>query len=333
MNLLYYEEKFSSLNMNANRPGPKSPHKVALLLAVTDLIENGQIQDNKILFDDQLKSAFTKRFQELGTKIDHALLQQPYFHLRSEGFWRHEIKSGRKEAYSELKRGRTEKNITENIQYAYLDDELFEYLGYTFARELLRAALHRNLLPDEETLAIERDQWEWPKITRNWGLLVDTPPPESQTREAKSPSYTKARKIDYEERDRINRDRGYSGEKLVLINEIIKLGDANRHDLIRDIEWTSQKPGGDREGYDIRSFSLPKATELFIEVKTTSGNDRTPFFITDNEVKFSKREAARYQLHRVYNFNKMPKRFMLDGAIDRHRKIDLLPKLYQAKLK
>ena len=341
MSLLYYESKFSSLwrSMNANRRGPRSPHKIALLLAVIDLIESGQIQDNRFYFDNQLEAAFKKRFQEIRTKIDQPLLQEPYFHLHSSGFWHLRLKLGRDRdvAYSDIKKRHSRISIIENIQYAYLDKELFEYLGYTFAQELLRTALHRNLLPDEETLDMGREQWEWPDISNsNWGILIDTQPPVlTQVMESSKPSQRKSGKVDYEKRAHINRERGINGEKLVLINEIIKLRQAGRDNLIADVEWTSQLPDGDGKGYDIRSFRLPEASELFIEVKTTTGNDRMPFFITNNEVKFSKKEAKQYELHRVYNFkkNKLPKRFILDGAMHQHPKIDLYPTEFMAKIK
>jgi hypothetical protein len=68
--------------------------------------------------------------------------------------------------------------------------------------------------------------------------------------------------------------------------------------------------------------------EHYIEVKTTNNGKYQPFFVTPNELDFSKDAAEHYSLYRVYALNKNPRLFRLPGAIDQH--VSLQPELYKA---
>lgn len=93
---------------------------------------------------------------------------------------------------------------------------------------------------------------------------------------------------------------GERGEEFVLLEEIEKLKNINRHDLASRVEHTSRRLGGDRFGYDIKSFD-EHGSEIFIEVKTTIGFKETPFHLTDNQMNSAK-NLGDYFIYRVYNF-------------------------------
>jgi hypothetical protein len=59
---------------------------------------------------------------------------------------------------------------------------------------------------------------------------------------------------------------------------------------------------GDGAGYDVASAELD-GSATFIEVKTTRGGPETSFFVTANEVEFSRRHGASYRLYRLYDFS------------------------------
>ncbi|MCP3669994.1 MAG: DUF3883 domain-containing protein, partial [Gammaproteobacteria bacterium] len=99
--------------------------------------------------------------------------------------------------------------------------------------------------------------------------------------------------------------------------EQFRMRQAQRPDLVDEIEWRS-KTEGDGLGYDIRSFDPLLDREQFIEVKTTNNGKYQPFFISANEVDFSKGRGDQFQLYRVFNFRAAPRIFQLPGAIDRH---------------
>jgi predicted restriction endonuclease len=85
VSLLDYEKRFATLRVNRGGAN-KSPHKVAMLQAVMDLVASGEVTNNRFYFDDDLKRHFTERFQALASPSDRNNPHLPFFHLRSEGF-------------------------------------------------------------------------------------------------------------------------------------------------------------------------------------------------------------------------------------------------------
>jgi len=74
----------------------------------------------------------------------------------------------------------------------------------------------------------------------------------------------------------------------------------------------------DSLGYDIKSFDKDGNIK-YIEVKTTTGDINTPFFVTQNELNFSKNNPLSYFLYRIYNYNSKEKLihfFILKGDIE-----------------
>ena len=82
MSLLDYEKRFSELRVNSGGAN-KSPHKVVMLQAVMDLVESGDVTNNRFYFGDDLKSHFTKRFQALASPSDRNNPHLPFFNHRS----------------------------------------------------------------------------------------------------------------------------------------------------------------------------------------------------------------------------------------------------------
>ena len=161
MGLLDYERRFSNLRMNATR-GRRSPHKVAMLLAVIDGIQSGEITDNRIYFGKSLRDRFKLHLERLPGTDDRNNPHLPFFHLRSEGFWQHRIKPGKNAEYSTLSTASGPGVIDRCIQYAYLDDELFELLGNDLVAELLKSALLTNLDEVERAQILRRGKsWDW----------------------------------------------------------------------------------------------------------------------------------------------------------------------------
>lgn len=162
MSLLDYEKRFSALRMNNTR-GRASPHKVALLLAVIDLIESEKVEANQFFFDGALKDAFTVYFDTLASGSDRNNPHLPFFHLRGDGFWHHKIRPGKQSLYAGRKTITSSTVLNELIQYAYFDDELFELMGNRIARELLKSSLRENL--DEAAVRAlikpESGGWDW----------------------------------------------------------------------------------------------------------------------------------------------------------------------------
>lgn len=157
----------------------------------------------------------------------------------------------------------------------------------------------------------------------DWNNVLRQPPEfqkqllKDRAREFKPAQYN------FTEQENKNRTLGQKGELFVIQFEQQRLLNVGRKDLADEIEWTS-KEKGDGAGYDIRSFNHVKNEELFIEVKTTSLGKYMPFYITDNEVEYSRVNNDRYSLYRVFEFRSEPKLFMLDGDISDHVNLEAI---------
>jgi hypothetical protein len=104
--------------------------------------------------------------------------------------------------------------------------------------------------------------------------------------------------VNYVENEKTRKRIGDFGELLVLKFEQEKLRELGSNRRPEHVAKTK----GDGEGYDILSFN-ESDEELFIEVKTTTGNFDAPFFITKNELEKSIIEKERFYLYRLFNFN------------------------------
>lgn len=142
-------------------------------------------------------------------------------------------------------------------------------------------------------------------------MLWIGPPPAVSPKEHSEPERLRllVRKFDPAERDARNRKLGKQGEELVYMHEQQRLRAADRIDLARKVEWTSEVRG-DGAGYDILSFE-PDGSERLIEVKTTNGPAKTPFFLSENERVFSDERPDAFRLLRLYSFVENPSAFEL----------------------
>jgi len=117
----------------------------------------------------------------------------------------------------------------------------------------------------------------------------------------------------YLQQEARNRSLGSSGELFVLNYERARLIHLGHERLAARIEHTA-KVRGDYEGYDILSFET-SGRERLIEVKTTRYGSETPFYVSRNELAVSEREADRYQVYRLFSFQRAPHLYTLPGAI------------------
>jgi len=122
------------------------------------------------------------------------------------------------------------------------------------------------------------------------------------------------RKFDPVERDFRNRNLGKAGESFVLELERKQLAKADRSDLARKVRWVAAEDG-DGAGYDILSFE-PTGEERLIEVKTTNGAAKTPFFLTRNEHETATARADLWGLYRVHLFSQSPRIFKIRPPLE-----------------
>ncbi len=192
----------------------------------------------------------------------------------------------------------------------------------------LIAAIERYLSNDHSIEAEIADLSKKP-IEEIRSLQIGPPPMIGSTDVKTTPALERlVRKFDPAERDARNRNLGRSGEELVFHREREILVAAGREDLARKVEWTSQERG-DGAGYDIASFA-PDGSIRLIEVKTTNGPAKTPFFLSENERLFSEERPEVFRLMRLYDFASQPSGFELQPPLESF--LSLRPTSYRAAL-
>lgn len=125
---------------------------------------------------------------------------------------------------------------------------------------------------------------------------------------------------DYAAREAQNRSLGQAGEVFALGFErwrLLQMGAGQLAEQVAHVSVTE----GDGLGYDIRSFEAD-GRPRFIEVKTTSFGERTPFFVSANELRFAQDHAPQFRLYRLFDFRATPRLFELVGSIDQHCLLD-----------
>ena len=163
-----YIKAFSALHTNV-RKGHKAPHKAVLLLAIMELIEQGEITSPRIKLSDQLNEMFHTIWSKyIGTSaIFTPDIGKPFFHLQHETFWKlidkteaaakiqmaaepcpFESAIKKKQAFSG---SYTLKSLRESFAYAEIDPLLFKLLQQADHRAVLRTLLIDRYLSNQPT--------------------------------------------------------------------------------------------------------------------------------------------------------------------------------------
>lgn len=233
--------------------------------------------------------------------------------------------------------GRSEGAI--EFKHANISAVMLE-LGFPYIKGYLpRANFQRHPLLDEVAAQVSRhgvlDDAAMSAVQRpalapqvhDFRNVRSEPPRKGIAPNEPAPSYARtAVQRDYLAREAQNRSLGAAGEMFALQFErwrLIQLGAGTLADRVEHVSATR----GDGLGYDIQSFE-ENGDPRYIEVKTTSFGERTPFFISANELSFSRERERQFRLYRLFDFRAVPRLFELEGPIDRHCLLD--PTTYRA---
>lgn len=191
-------------------------------------------------------------------------------------------------------------------------------------QKLLIEAVESQLKSRPQLDAAARAAVEKPAIQSALIVLegAKVPAPKLKVAEKKiwQPSFSAVRR-DYLAVESRNRSLGLAGEEFVMAYEFEQLCKMGRRDLADRVEHVA-KTQGDGLGFDVLSFDSYSGKERLIEVKTTSFDESTPFFVTRNEVARSEHDADKYELCRVFDFRVTPRFFALEGAIKHNCDLD-----------
>lgn len=145
MSIDEYRERFRLLRPKIEN-GREKPHKICMLLAVLDLAKSGVLEENKIFFTPALVERYKAFFAAAAALNDRPNPHYPFFFLRgklsneSPSFWHLQARPGREDILPKLE-VRTLSDLTENIEFAWLDENLFDLLKDVKNIELLEETL------------------------------------------------------------------------------------------------------------------------------------------------------------------------------------------------
>ena len=137
--LNYYLLKFKQLRRDRKNGG--APHKPILLLSVINLFEVNPSQTRQIYITPELISFFKSNWAKLVDSNHHMLFVLPFFHMKSDGFWRLKANSGCEKWLEAKSAMKSFSSLNSAVQCAEIDDELFRLLGDIECRAILKQFL------------------------------------------------------------------------------------------------------------------------------------------------------------------------------------------------
>ncbi|MCH7396737.1 DUF3883 domain-containing protein [Belliella sp. DSM 107340] len=171
-----------------------------------------------------------------------------------------------------------------------LDDSCYRDIEYHVLTQDFIYAVVRHL--KEQSIEVDRE----PQFSAINFSINDS---EDFNLKNTDPSF-KGSTVNYIQNDIENKRTGDAGELWVLNYEKAYLINQGKPNLAKKIRHVS-KDVGDGLGYDILSYSLD-GSEKYIEVKTTKASFYKTFYVTNNELEWSKRNPDQYYLYRLYEF-------------------------------
>jgi putative restriction endonuclease len=133
--LSYYAKKFQRLRVD--RAHGVAPHKPILLLSVIELFERNKLSENRIYISPTLIATFLKYWSYLGSLNHNPDISRPFFHMKSGKFWHLMANRGYEKIISSGIKLKTFAEVNQAVNYAYLDEDLFDFLCTPKYRESL----------------------------------------------------------------------------------------------------------------------------------------------------------------------------------------------------
>lgn len=133
-----YSNLFSRLKRGYNKGFGKAPHKPILLLCIIEEFQNGNYNSNKIFITPELVLTFKNFFRLLVDTGHKDNISLPFFHMKSESFWRLVLKPNSLINITSSKSVKSFKNLIESIEFAEIDRDLFLLLSNPIDNELLK---------------------------------------------------------------------------------------------------------------------------------------------------------------------------------------------------
>jgi hypothetical protein len=246
-----------------------------------------ELKQGTIWGDDELDAIVSDYF----AMLSHELTGKPY--VKSDHSKRLIKQLGRSHRSVEFKHG----NISAVLEFLGLP-WIRGYKPRVNFQKAIFPAIERYISSHTEVLVPVTDTPTTPTL----GDQVFVDPPEiSETSGNLDKGLRRlVRKFDPAARDQNNRALGKAGEEFVVRVERARLAAADLSALAHRVRWVAEEDG-DGAGYDVLSFDL-NGKEQLLEVKTTNGSARTPFFLSRNECSLAAERPGEWRIYRVHLF-------------------------------
>jgi Predicted restriction endonuclease len=133
----YYSNQLLKLNC-AHAYGRKILAKPIFVLTIISAIEEGFVNNNKFFWKgspgfDEFHQLYQSIYVSYQPNECLTPMYKPFYHLKNDGFWHHDVKD-----QNNIPKTATNKYLKENLNYAYLDQALWDLLQDHNVREEFR---------------------------------------------------------------------------------------------------------------------------------------------------------------------------------------------------
>ena len=308
----YYAQAFQNIKPRSLN-GRESPHKICMLLATLDLANAGGLIENKIFFTPALLERYLSFFQSTKSDGDVPNPHYPFYYLKGklknkqDSFWHLKFKVASDELANKIEVN-SPGDINKNIEYAYLDNDLFlliqESKNINYLEDVLSEYWFDRTSQDLKSIVLNNKKIsQYQKIISN----CSTGQLKEKTHESiRSPAFRKAIIQIYDYRCAATGMRVIlpSGEALVEAAHIHPFSEAGDDDprnglaLTPNMHWAMDKniiaPGPDKKWHvsktiDRRIADLQNFTML----------EGLPLLLPKNSIYEPKIEALEWRLNRL----------------------------------
>lgn len=146
--LLKYINAFEKLRVD--RTHGVAPHKPILLLSVLQNIYNGVQTSSRVYLSPELVALFKSNWNSLVTTKHECRISYPFYHLKSSKFWRLIPKYGHINIDTLSNAVKNLANLEAAIEYALIDDELFNLIKDKENNLILQRTLLDKFFPQSK---------------------------------------------------------------------------------------------------------------------------------------------------------------------------------------
>ena len=243
----FYENAILSITRGSHKGVPINA-KPIYYITLIDLIGKGEIQNNKIFFSSALQVAYVATSKHFQPGLIPTPLFKPFYYSKSEMFYHLQMKKPLKT------KGLSSLYVRENVEYAYLDNALWDLLQNANNRFRIRLAIVKHFF--DETGEMEQEVPMAAEPSNIYGEEEATPRQLWALRRATG--------IDY-------RGRGLTkAEASEMIGEAMKKAEEQGIDVssneptTRQLNYLKRATGID---YSTRGLTKAEATKMIRELK------------------------------------------------------------------